>query len=168
MLGVVFPLSRASGYKSISRSWRFHVAMSPWRISKLNVNNTSHEICTHFVFCCVLFWFVAGYLMQLSTSLGCFRPRTYFCESRIGLVSMDLLYIIFTNHRKIYNIRRTSSQYLNGSEIYFHNFKHWVLLFCIDVVSSLSCYHILHGSFTVIGTEVRLSPFHCSKSKEYE
>ena len=33
--------------------------------------------------------------LQLSTTIGCFRPRTFF-EKRIELVSIDLLYFIFT------------------------------------------------------------------------
>ena len=33
--------------------------------------------------------------LQLSTSLGCFHPRTLF-EKRIALVSMDFFHIIFT------------------------------------------------------------------------
>ena len=39
---------------------------------------------------------VSTLFLHLSTSLGCFRPRTFFFEQRIGQYRMGLLYIRFT------------------------------------------------------------------------
>ena len=54
--------------------------------------------------------------LQLSTSLGCFLPRTFFLKKRIGLVSMDLIYITFT--------------YYNQQECF--RLSNWFSLWCLE------------------------------------
>ena len=77
------------------------------------------------------------HFLQLSTSLGCFRPRTFFLKN--GIVSMALLYITFTYYTQniFYLSFGPSLCYIITSSITGKSVNHleWVCssCYCIEV-----------------------------------